>query len=542
MSGMKSKKNNSMHRRTLWLALALALSAPIALPAFAAEHRWFAGRPRGRGRDDHRQEPGDGLRTHGDGGFGRQLPLPVPAGRQLHRRSQAERPDRRHAGQRQHQPRQRDHAESRGASTELETVQVQGTSISPIDVTSTEIRDERHRRTVAAPADRARCAVGGAARAGRGARRIRRHLLRRFVGRGKRGLHQRPERHRLLQPRRQLQRAVRVLPGVPGQDRRLLGRIRPHHRRRDQRRHQVGHQRIQVRRRAGVGARLAAVHAEEPCRPRLAVRRIRSREPEPLRVRPADQGSPVLLRHVRRRAITSRATPTTQYATFFDGDVRQRLLGRQARLAHHRRPHAVVPRLLRQRLADHRRVRDRSRRRFDRRAHLPEHHVQRERRRQLGADLQRLPHRHLLDARDVRREPALDRHPPAWPTTRANSCRTAATAARFIGGTSNTAVIAREDDREQSRIDFEWQLGDHLLRFGYDHESNTSEYNSRYPGDGASFRGLRSAAARPSTTRRCRRARPRTCARAKCATRAPSRRRTRPATSRTTGASPTASC
>ncbi len=57
----------------------------------------------------------------------------------------------------------------------------------------------------------------------------------------------------------------------------------------------------------------------------------------------------------------------------------------------------------------------------------------------------------------------------------------------FIGGTSNTSVIAREDDREQSRIDFEWQLGDHLLRFGYDHESNTSDYNSRYPGDGRRF-------------------------------------------------------
>ncbi|KGQ20548.1 Oar protein [Lysobacter dokdonensis DS-58] len=57
----------------------------------------------------------------------------------------------------------------------------------------------------------------------------------------------------------------------------------------------------------------------------------------------------------------------------------------------------------------------------------------------------------------------------------------------FIGCTSNTAVIAREDDREQYRVDFEWQLGDHLLRFGYDHENNTSEYNQRYPGAGARY-------------------------------------------------------
>jgi outer membrane receptor for ferrienterochelin and colicin len=57
----------------------------------------------------------------------------------------------------------------------------------------------------------------------------------------------------------------------------------------------------------------------------------------------------------------------------------------------------------------------------------------------------------------------------------------------FRSCTSNTAVVAREDDREQSRIDFEWQLGKHLLRFGYDHESNTSEYNQRYPGDGRRF-------------------------------------------------------
>jgi hypothetical protein len=57
----------------------------------------------------------------------------------------------------------------------------------------------------------------------------------------------------------------------------------------------------------------------------------------------------------------------------------------------------------------------------------------------------------------------------------------------FLGCTSNTAVIAREDDRQQYRLDFDWQLGDHLLRFGYDHENNQSFYNQRYPGDGRRF-------------------------------------------------------
>ncbi len=40
---------------------------------------------------------------------------------------------------------------------------------------------------------------------------------------------------------------LRVLQGVPGQDRRLLGGVRPHHGRRDQRRHPLGHERVRFR-------------------------------------------------------------------------------------------------------------------------------------------------------------------------------------------------------------------------------------------------------------------------------------------------------
>ncbi|MDR7135348.1 hypothetical protein J2X06_002557 [Lysobacter niastensis] len=59
--------------------------------------------------------------------------------------------------------------------------------------------------------------------------------------------------------------------------------------------------------------------------------------------------------------------------------------------------------------------------------------------------------------------------------------------ADFIGCTSNTAVIDRTDTREAARIDFEWSLGEHLLRFGADHENNTSDYSSVYPGNGLRY-------------------------------------------------------
>ena len=52
-----------------------------------------------------------------------------------------------------------------------------------------------------------------------------------------------------------------------------------------------------------------------------------------------------------------------------------------------------------------------------------------------------------------------------------------------MGCTTNTSVANRTDTREAARMDFEWVLGDHQLRFGLDHENNTSDYLSHYPGD-----------------------------------------------------------
>ncbi len=46
------------------------------------------------------------------------------------------------------------------------------------------------------------------------------------------------------------------------------------------------------------------------------------------------------------------------------------------------------------------------------------------------------------------------------------------------GGT----VVNHHDEREVGRLDFEWTLGDHLLRFGLDHELMTTDRNTRYPG------------------------------------------------------------
>lgn len=50
-------------------------------------------------------------------------------------------------------------------------------------------------------------------------------------------------------------------------------------------------------------------------------------------------------------------------------------------------------------------------------------------------------------------------------------------------GCSRTSNITeRTDTREAARLDFEWDLGAHLLRFGLDHETNTSEHTQFYPG------------------------------------------------------------
>ena len=50
----------------------------------------------------------------------------------------------------------------------------------------------------------------------------------------------------------------------------------------------------------------------------------------------------------------------------------------------------------------------------------------------------------------------------------------------------NTSSIVENglDNRDAFRTDFQWTLGNHLLRFGLDHEVNTSQYQRYYPGPG----------------------------------------------------------
>ncbi|HEY0334251.1 MAG TPA: TonB-dependent receptor [Stenotrophomonas sp.] len=56
-----------------------------------------------------------------------------------------------------------------------------------------------------------------------------------------------------------------------------------------------------------------------------------------------------------------------------------------------------------------------------------------------------------------------------------------------LGCTTNSAVESRLDERKAGRLDFEWSLGDHLLRFGLDREENTSDYERMYPGPGGIY-------------------------------------------------------
>ncbi len=47
---------------------------------------------------------------------------------------------------------------------------------------------------------------------------------------------------------------------------------------------------------------------------------------------------------------------------------------------------------------------------------------------------------------------------------------------------SSTSVVDHHDERKVARLDFEWALGDHLLRFGMDREEMTTDRTTHYPG------------------------------------------------------------
>lgn len=47
---------------------------------------------------------------------------------------------------------------------------------------------------------------------------------------------------------------------------------------------------------------------------------------------------------------------------------------------------------------------------------------------------------------------------------------------------SASRIVSHEDEREMGRLDFEWSLGNHQLRFGVDHEVMTTDRVTHYPG------------------------------------------------------------
>ncbi|WP_445362546.1 TonB-dependent receptor domain-containing protein [Microbulbifer sp. ANSA003] len=54
----------------------------------------------------------------------------------------------------------------------------------------------------------------------------------------------------------------------------------------------------------------------------------------------------------------------------------------------------------------------------------------------------------------------------------------------YPGCNTNSRIQTGGDEREASRIDFEWVLGDHTVRFGYDREDNSSSSAETYAGTG----------------------------------------------------------
>ena len=48
---------------------------------------------------------------------------------------------------------------------------------------------------------------------------------------------------------------------------------------------------------------------------------------------------------------------------------------------------------------------------------------------------------------------------------------------------ASTSVVRHQDERKVARLDFEWTLGSHLLRFGIDHEEMNTDRITYYPGE-----------------------------------------------------------
>ncbi|MGY0504464.1 TonB-dependent receptor [Luteimonas sp. e5] len=56
-----------------------------------------------------------------------------------------------------------------------------------------------------------------------------------------------------------------------------------------------------------------------------------------------------------------------------------------------------------------------------------------------------------------------------------------------LGCHTGGSVLSHADERKAARLDFEWQLGNHLLRFGLDREVMSTDRSSFYPGSGVQY-------------------------------------------------------
>ena len=273
------------------------------------------------------------------------------------------------------------------------------------------------------------------------------------------------------------------------------------------------------------------------------LRRVRPHQPHAVRVRPDRAGQAVLLRDVRGARLPPRQHQRRRHH-FYEGKTDDGFWGAKV-------DWQINDRNLLELLAfsdknDRPPTSTRSTRTGDT-GRRTEHAVHRHRWRELVGDLHRLPHRRVLDQGAVRRERA--RLPPrSLNDIDCNRVRDRRRAGAGDLGCTSTATWSKRARRRARRRAWisSGHLGDHRLRFGLDHENNTSRLSaSFYPGPDGCCTSVRStepgatldnggvvpagatAYVRTRTQRGRRQVRDRS---------------TRPTTSRTTGRSPTAWC
>ena len=376
------------------------------------------------------------------------------------------------------------------AMTTLEEIQVLGTRIvTAVDVKSTEsamnvTREELERLPVERDLLSVALLAPGLTRGRREHVRCRqlRRFIRRLVDRGEHRLHQRPERHRLLQPCRLVHGAVPVLQGVPGQDGRLLGRVRPHDRRRDQRGDALGHQRVRLRHRSRVGAELPAVVQTDRFNRDGTPRIIGSHDEYDRTNATAYASGPIIKDRLFFFALYeardyNKLNTNDRGDAFDDGVADDAFWGAKI-------DWQISDRHLLELLA----FSDENERETDTFAYslcerperrLPEHQLQR-----IGGmnwattytgyltDNFTLKALYGENERDAAIASNTDLECSRVQDRRANR-----NSPIDLSCSRSSAVLARTDTREAGRLDFEWVLGDHQLRFGLDHETNTSDHS-----------------------------------------------------------------